>query len=49
MAWIMNQTLDVYAVVASGNAERMKSNIKAAQIKLTPEECKWLDLETDER
>lgn len=49
MAWIMNQKLDVYAVVASANRDRMKSNIRAAGIGLSDEECRWLNLETDER
>lgn len=49
MAWIMNQPLNVYAVVASSNPERMESNIRASELGLTEEECRWLDLETDER
>lgn len=49
MAWIMNQPLDVYAVVASASTERMKSNIKASNIVLTEAECRWLDLESDEK
>lgn len=49
MAWIMNQPLDVYAVVASSNEARMKSNILASELKLTETECRWLDLEIDER
>ncbi|MBE5774205.1 MAG: aldo/keto reductase [Clostridiales bacterium] len=49
MAWIMNQKLDVYAVVASANRDRMKSNIRAAKILLSETECRWLNLETDER
>lgn len=49
MAWIMNQPLDVYAVVGSSNPERMKSNIEASELKLTEAECRWLDLETDQR
>lgn len=49
MAWLMNQPLDVYAVVSSSNAARMQSNIRASELELTENECKWLDLETDER
>ena len=49
MAWIMNQPLDVYAVVGSSNPARMQSNIAASEIRLTEAECKWLDLETDQR
>lgn len=49
MAWIMNQPLDVYAVVGSSNPERMKSNIEASELKLTEAECRWLDLEIDQR
>jgi len=49
MAWIMNQPLDVYAVVATANAQRMRSNINASGIVLTQAECRWLDLETETR
>ena len=50
MAWIFNQAdLDVYALVSSSNAERMRMNIAASELKLSPQECAWLDLETDAR
>jgi len=50
MGWIFNQPkLDVYALSSPINAEQMRSNIEAASLKLTEAECRWLDLETDER
>ncbi|MBR1560022.1 MAG: aldo/keto reductase, partial [Clostridia bacterium] len=46
MAWIFNQrALDVYALTAPTKREHMKTNVKASEIVLTAEECKWLDLE----
>ena len=50
MAWIFNQQpLDVYALVATSRRENMRSNIAASEMVLTDTECKWLDLEVDER
>ncbi len=46
MAWIFNQPdLDVYALVSSTSPERMRMNIVASELKLTPRECAWLDLD----
>ncbi|MDO4867640.1 MAG: aldo/keto reductase [Clostridia bacterium] len=48
MAWIFNQRdLDVYALVATSRRENMHANVEASEIRLTDEECRWLDLETD--
>jgi len=48
MAWIFNQKdLDVYALVATGRRENMRTNVAASEIQLTDAECRWLDLEID--
>ena len=50
MAWIFNrQPLDVFALSGSTHVENMKLNIAASEMKLSPAECAWLDLETDDR
>ena len=43
MSYIFNQPMPVFAVVSTTNAGRMRQNIKAAGIKLTEEEIKWLE------
>lgn len=49
LAWMLCQPLDVYPVISTASAERMRSNIAAAEIRLTPEDCAWLNLERKER
>ncbi len=49
LAWMLCQPLDVYPVISTASAERMRSNIAAADIALTPDECAWLNLEREER
>ena len=45
MAWIYSQELDTFAVVSTSSAKRMQDNIEALHIKLTEEECAYLDLQ----
>lgn len=48
MAWIFNQkALDVYALVATSRRENMRMNVQAAELDLSEDECRWLDLEID--
>ena len=48
MAWIFNQrNLDVYALVSTSRRENMRTNVEAGDIKLSEDECKWLDLEIE--
>ena len=48
MAWIFNQRdLDIYALTAPVERAMMRVNIEASEIKLTDEECQWLDLEIE--
>lgn len=49
LAWILCQPLDVYPVVSSSNARQMRMNIAAGDIRLTQEECAWLDLQREGR
>ncbi|MBE5807948.1 MAG: aldo/keto reductase [Clostridiales bacterium] len=44
MAWIFNQRdLDVYALTGTTRAENLAKNIAAGEMKLTDEECSWLE------
>ena len=45
MAWLFNQSeLDqVYALVATTRPENMAKNIRASEVKLSAEECRWLE------
>ncbi len=47
MAWIYNQSMDVYAVSSPVNGEFLAANIAAMELSLTPEEVAWLALETN--
>jgi len=50
MAWIFNQrALDVYALTAPIQRDMMRTNVEASEIRLTDEECRWLDLELESR
>jgi aryl-alcohol dehydrogenase-like predicted oxidoreductase len=48
-AYIMNQPLNVFALVGAASKEEYKANMEACKIKLTPEELAWLDLQSDNR
>ncbi len=45
LAWLYNHPLNVFALSSPVTAEQLEQNIKAMEIKLTQDECKWLDLE----
>ena len=44
---VTERALDVYALTASSRREHMRTNVEASEIKLTDDECGWLDLEID--
>ncbi len=44
MAWIMQQPLNVFALVGTHTKEEMQQNIDALHVCLTQEELDWLDL-----
>lgn len=43
LAWALSQPIKTVLLVSSRNAERMKDNLKAFDVKLTEEEVAWLD------
>lgn len=49
MAWIMNQELDVYALNSPINQAQLTDTLTGYTLKLTKEECRWLDLQIPER
>lgn len=44
LAWLLNQELTVYPILSSSKKENIKQNIGAINIKLSPEELKWMSL-----
>ena len=49
LSWMLHQPMDIYPVISTASAEKMRSNIAAANIRLTPQECAWLNLEREDR
>ncbi len=45
VAWLLSQKMDVYPLIGCRSGEEFKANHDAMNIKLTPEEAAWLDLE----
>ena len=49
VAYLMNQPLNLFTIIASASAGEFEENGEAIELKLTPQELAWLDLESDER
>jgi aryl-alcohol dehydrogenase-like predicted oxidoreductase len=49
VAYIMNQPLNVFALVGAANRDEFKANVEACEIKLTQEELAWINLQSDTR
>lgn len=49
LAYVMNQPMNVFAVVGPHSSEKFRMNIEASEIQLTQEEMAWLDLRSDSR
>jgi aryl-alcohol dehydrogenase-like predicted oxidoreductase len=49
LAYVINQPMNIFAVVGPHSAEKFRANIEASEIQLTPQERDWLDLKTDSR
>ncbi|MCL4694535.1 MAG: aldo/keto reductase [Candidatus Hydrogenedentes bacterium] len=49
LAYVLNQPLDVFALVAPVTAREFEDILPALELNLSPEELAWLDLETDVR
>jgi aryl-alcohol dehydrogenase-like predicted oxidoreductase len=48
MAWVMNQPLNIYALVGCANGHEFAENATALEVELAPDELAWLDLQSDE-
>lgn len=48
LAYVMNQPLDIFALVGCANGTEFAANVAALDVKLTPEELAWLDLRREE-
>jgi aryl-alcohol dehydrogenase-like predicted oxidoreductase len=46
LAYVLNQPLDVYALVGCRTVEEFRDNVAALELKLTPGEIAWLELKT---
>jgi aryl-alcohol dehydrogenase-like predicted oxidoreductase len=49
MAWVMNQPLNIFALVGTANGSEFQANMEALALKLDPQTLAWLNLETDTR
>ena len=49
LAFVMNQSMNMFAIVGPHSKKKFDENIAAADIKLTPQEMNWLDLKNDNR
>jgi aryl-alcohol dehydrogenase-like predicted oxidoreductase len=49
LAFVMNQPMNLFAVVGPHSAGKFKANIEASEVQLTRAEMDWLDLRTDHR
>lgn len=48
-AYVMNQLMNLFAVVGPHSGEKFKANIEASEVQLTPQEMDWLDLKANSR
>jgi aryl-alcohol dehydrogenase-like predicted oxidoreductase len=49
LTYLLSSSLQVFPIVGAANGDEFKENLKAFEIKLTPEEREWLDLERDKK
>ncbi len=49
LAWLLAQPLNVFPLIGAASAAEIDANIAAMQIRLTPAEVAWLDLQRDTR
>lgn len=49
LAYVMNQPLDIFALVGCRSGEEFRANVKASEVELSTGELAWLDLRTDDR
>ncbi|GAB4414984.1 MAG: hypothetical protein Fur0044_09940 [Anaerolineae bacterium] len=48
LAYVLSQPLNIFALVGCQSGAEFKANVEASQVKLTPEEIAWLDLQRDD-
>ncbi len=49
LAYVMNQPMNIFAVVGPSSGENFQANVEASEVRLTPQEMAWLDLRSDSR
>lgn len=49
MAYVMNQPLNIFALVGCQSGAEFKANLAACEVKLSPSEIAWLELKSDNR
>jgi aryl-alcohol dehydrogenase-like predicted oxidoreductase len=49
LAYVMNQPMNLFAVVGPHSGEKFKANIEASEVRLTSKEMGWLDLNGEKR
>jgi aryl-alcohol dehydrogenase-like predicted oxidoreductase len=47
LAYVMNQPMNLFAVVGPHSGEKFQANIEASEVQLTPQEMDWLDLRSE--
>lgn len=48
LAYLMNQSLNVFGIVGAANRDELKANIESCDLKLSLRELAWLDLKSEE-
>ena len=49
LAYVINQPMNVFALVGPHSGEKFRMNVEASEVRLTQEEMAWLDLMRDSR
>ena len=49
VAFVMNQPMNMFAIVGPHSIQKFKENVAAAELKLTQQEIDWLDLKSESR
>jgi aryl-alcohol dehydrogenase-like predicted oxidoreductase len=49
LAYVMNQPMNVFALVGPSSGGKFRANVEASKVSLTPQEMAWLDLKSDNR
>ena len=49
LAWVLDGPMNTFPITGSRTGEEFAANAAALDLKLTPREVAWIDLQTDER